>query len=81
MSISVQKPVIVALLIVGCCSLTFLTIDKAMAQGSEIHIKNNDAEKNKLEVITNINLQNISKAGLLKVVGVINGEDFVKNIL
>jgi hypothetical protein len=80
MSISVQKSVIVALLIVGCCSITFLTIDKVMAQGSEIHIKNNDGEKNKLEVITNINLQNISKAGLLKVVGVINGEDFVKNI-
>ena len=80
MSIPVKKSVIVALLIVGCCSITFLTINKVMAQGSEIHIKNNDDEKNKLEVITNINLQNISKVGLLKVVGVINGEDFVKNI-
>jgi hypothetical protein len=80
MSVSLQKSVIVALFIVGCCSFTFLTLDKVMAQGSEIHLKNNDDEKNKLEVITNINLQNISKTGMIKVVGVINGEDFVKNI-
>jgi hypothetical protein len=80
MSVSLQKSVIVALFIVGCYSFTFLTLDKVMAQGSEIHLKNNDDEKNKLEVITNINLQNISKTGMIKVVGVINGEDFIKNI-
>ena len=80
MPVSLEKLIIVALFIVGCCSTTLLTIDQVMAQGSEIHIKNNDGEKNKLEVISNINLQNISKTGLLKVVGVINGEDFVKNI-
>ena len=80
MPVSLEKSIIVALFIVGCCSTTLLTIDQVMAQGSEIHIKNNDGEKNKLEVISNINLQNISKTGLLKVVGVINGEDFVKNI-
>ncbi len=53
-----------------------------LSQGARIRnsYKNNDDEKNKLEVISNINLQNISKTGLLKVVGVINGEDVVKNI-
>ena len=80
MPVSLEKLIIVALFIVGCCSTTLFSIDIVMAQGSEIHIKNNDDEKNKLEVISNINLQNISKTGLLKVVGVINGEDFVKNI-
>ena len=80
MPVSLEKSIIVTLFIVGCCSTTLLTIDQVMAQGSEINIKNNDGEKNKLEVISNINLQNISKTGLLKVVGVINGEDFVKNI-
>jgi hypothetical protein len=34
--------------------------------------------KKKLKVVSNINLQNISKTGLLKVVGVINGKDFGK---
>jgi hypothetical protein len=80
MPVSLEKSIIVALFIVCCCSTTLLTIDQVMAQGSEIPIKNNDGEKNKLEVISNINLQNISKTGLLKVVGVINGEDFVKTI-
>ena len=80
MPVSLDKSIIVALFIVGCCSTTLFSIDKVIAQGSEIHLKNNDDEKNKLEVISNINLQNISKTGLLKVVGVINGEDFVKNI-
>ena len=28
-----------------------------------------------------VNLQNISKTGIIKVVGEINGEDFIKNIL
>ncbi len=53
-----------------------------LSQGARIRnsYKNNDDEKNKLEVISNINLQNIYKTGLLKVVGVINGEDVVKNI-
>jgi len=37
-------------------------------------------EKEKLVVVSNINLQNIEKKGMIKVVGVINGEDFVKNI-
>jgi hypothetical protein len=51
-----------------------------MAQGADIDIKNSDDEKNKIEVISKINLENISRTGLIKVVGVINGEDFVKNI-
>jgi S1-C subfamily serine protease len=45
MLVSLQKLVIIALFIVGCCSATLLTIDKVMAQGSEIHIENNDGEK------------------------------------
>jgi hypothetical protein len=44
--------------------------------------KTNDNRKDndKLIVVSTINLQNIEKKGLLKVVGVINGEDFVKTI-
>jgi hypothetical protein len=39
MSVSLDKSIIVALFIVGCCSTTLFSIDKVMAQGSEIHIK------------------------------------------
>ena len=45
MPVSLEKSIIVALFIVGCCSITLLTIDQVMAQGSEIHLKNNDGEK------------------------------------
>jgi hypothetical protein len=56
-----------------------------MAQESEILSKttNNKQDKHdddKLVVVAQINLKNTEKNGLLKVVGVINGEDFVKNI-
>jgi hypothetical protein len=48
---------------------------------SEIVINNtNIDEKNKLVVVSDIDLQNIDKIGFIKVVGAINGEDFVKNI-
>ena len=48
---------------------------------SEVVIKKaNVDENNKLVVMSKINIQNISKTGMIKVVGVINGEDFVKNI-
>lgn len=48
---------------------------------SEVVIeKENVDEKNKLVVVSNINLQNIPKVGMLKVVGVINGEGFIKTI-
>jgi hypothetical protein len=48
---------------------------------SEIVINNtNIEEKDKLVVVSKINLQNISKTGIIKIVGEINGEDFVKNI-
>lgn len=48
---------------------------------SEIVINNtNIDEKNKLVVVSDIDLQNIDKIGFIKVVGVINGEGFVKNI-
>ena len=50
-------------------------------KASEIVIKKaNVDENNKLVVVSKINLQNISKTGMIKVVGVINGEDFVKDI-
>ncbi len=42
--------------------------------------KANVDEKDKLVVVSNINLQNIPKTGMLKVVGVINGEGFIKDI-
>jgi hypothetical protein len=70
-------------------NVMFSYIQTAMAQDPETLLKskkndeknNNDVNNNnKLIVISNINLQNIEKKGFLKVVGVINGEDFVKNI-
>jgi hypothetical protein len=52
-----------------------------MAKGSEITIKNaNVDEKDKLVVVSKINIENITKIGMIKVVGAINGEEFVKNI-
>ena len=48
---------------------------------SEIVINNTNIDENKkLVVVSKINLQNISKTGIIKVVGEINGEDFVKDI-
>jgi hypothetical protein len=63
--------------------LTILDGKSVNAQkGSEIvEIKNaNVDEKDALVVVSNINLQNIPKIGILKVVGVINGEGFIKDI-
>lgn len=37
-------------------------------------------ERNKLVVVSNVNLQNIQKIGKLKIVAVINGEGFIKDI-
>ncbi len=62
-------------------NLTMLDSKSVNAQKSEIVIKKaNVDENNKLVVMSKINIQNISKTGIIKVVGVINGEDFVKNI-
>jgi hypothetical protein len=59
----------------------FNSLQTAMAKEPEITIKNVDVdEKDKLIVVSNINLQNIEKKGIIKVIGAINGEDFVKNI-
>src|ERR687896_65191 len=61
--------------------LTMLDSKSVNAQKSEIVIKKaNVDENNKLVVVSKINIQSISKTGIIKVVGVINGEDFVKNI-
>ena len=60
-------------------ALDFQSVDAQKA--SEIIIKNENVdENNKLVVVSKINLQNISKTGVIKVVGEINGEDFAKNI-
>ena len=66
-------------------NVAFSLIGTVMAQESEILSKttNNKQDKHdddKLVVVAQINLKNTEKNGLLKVVGVINGEDFVKNI-
>ena len=66
-------------------NVVFSFIGTVMAQESEILSKttNNKQDKHdddKLVVVAQINLKNTEKNGLLKVVGVINGEDFVKNI-
>ncbi|HEX2407615.1 MAG TPA: hypothetical protein VHJ38_10465, partial [Nitrososphaeraceae archaeon] len=63
--------------------LTTLDFKSVNAQeGSEEVVieKTNVDEKDKLVVVSNINLQNIPKIGMLKVVGVINGEGFIKDI-
>ena len=62
--------------------LTILDFKFVNAQkASEIVIKKaNVDEINNLVVVSSINLQNVPKIGMLKVVGVINGEGFIKNI-
>ena len=67
-------------------NLTFSFIGPVMAQESEILSKiTNDNKQDKhdddkLVVVAQINLKDTERNGLLKVVGVINGEDFVKTI-
>ena len=72
-------------------SLTFSFIGTVMAQESEILSKitndnkqgkhhDDDDDNDKLVVVAQINLKDTERNGLLKVVGVINGEDFVKTI-
>ena len=64
-------------------NFTFSYIPSVIAEKSENILNINDEEEaynDKLVIVSNINLQNIEKKGFLKVVGVINGEDFVKNI-
>ncbi len=64
--------------------LTILDFKFVNAQQKESEIieikKPNLDEKDELVVSSNINLQNIPKTGMLKVVGVINGEGFIKDI-
>ena len=62
--------------------LTMLDFNSVYAQkeSEKVIKKANVDEKDKLVVESMINLQNISKTGMIKVVGVINGEEFVKNI-
>ncbi len=68
-------------------SLLFVTIllstplHTAIGAKNSITIKNEDVdEKDKLVVVSNINITNISKTGMIKVVGAINGEEFSKDI-
>ncbi len=51
-------------------------------QGTEEIVleKPNVDGKDELVVVSSINLQNVPKIGLIKVVGVINGEGFIKDI-
>lgn len=72
------------LLAASLLSLTILLsspLQTAMGAKNSITIKNEDIdEKNKLVVVSNINIANISKTGMIKVVGAINGEEFSKDI-
>ncbi|HET7642719.1 MAG TPA: hypothetical protein VFK40_04365, partial [Nitrososphaeraceae archaeon] len=53
----------------------------AIGAKNTITITNGDVdEKEKLVVLSNINLANISKTGIIKMVGAINGEEFMKDI-
>ena len=72
-----------ALLFLITLNITFDSIKPVIAKESEstLNINNeNEGYNDKLVIVSNINLQNIEKEGFLKVVGIINGEDFVKNI-
>jgi hypothetical protein len=72
------------LLLALMLSIMFSSLPPVMAKVPEFVITNevddNNDSKNKLVVVSKINLQNISKTGIIKVVGVINGEEFIKNI-
>ena len=72
------------LLAVSLLSLTIILsspLQIAMAAKNTITIENEDVdEKDKLVVLSKINITNISKTGMIKVVGAINGEEFVKDI-
>ena len=72
------------LLAVSLLSLTIILsspLQIAMAAKNTITIENEDVdEKDKLVVLSKINITNISKIGMIKVVGAINGEEFVKDI-
>ena len=63
-------------------NLTSLDFKSADAQKMREFIINNGEvdENNKLIVVSKVNIENISKTGFIKIVGEINGEDFVKNI-
>jgi hypothetical protein len=53
----------------------------AAAKNSEITIKNGEVDKkDKLVLVSKINIANISKTGMIKIVGAINGEGFSKDI-
>ena len=74
-----------ALLFLITLNITFHYIKPVIAEESESTLNINDEEEGynnngKLVIVSNINLQNIEKQGFLKVVGVINGEDFVEDI-
>src|ERR1044072_4206546 len=81
-AIYVSMALFIATIIVISANLILLDIKTANAQQSrEFVITNGDIdEKNKLVVVSKVNIENISKTGFIKVVGEINGEDFVKNI-
>jgi hypothetical protein len=72
------------LLAISLLSLTIILsspLQIAMAAKNTITIENEDVdEKDKLVVLSKINITNISKIGMIKVVGAINGEEFVKDI-
>ena len=72
------------LLALSFLSLTIIlssSLQTAFAAKNSIPIKNGDVdEKDKLVVVSKINIANISKIGMIKVVGAINGEEFIKDI-
>jgi hypothetical protein len=74
--------IFVVMIFVITVHLTMLDFNSVYAQkeSEKVIKKANVDEKDKLVVESKINLQNISKTGMIKVVGVINGEEFVKNI-
>jgi hypothetical protein len=60
-------------------SLDFMNADAQKATKFVVKNENVD-ENNKLVVVSKVNIENLSKTGIIKVVGEINGEDFIKNI-
>lgn len=65
---------------VNLTSVDFKSADAQKTTKFVVKNGNVDEEANKLVVVSKVNIENLSKTGIIKVVGEINGEDFVKNI-
>ena len=62
---------------VNLTSVDFKSADAQKTTKFVVKNGNVDEEANKLVVVSKVNIENLSKTGIIKVVGEINGEDFI----